>query len=77
MVTEPLLVIEVLSESTEARDRNEKRIAYQRLTSLQEYVLVTQVSEEDWEAEIYEAGGQVRLTSVALELEIGAVYGGL
>ena len=37
----PLLVIEILSKSTEAYDRGAKFSAYRSLTSLQEYVLVS------------------------------------
>ena len=38
----PTLIIEVLSPSTEARDRGEKFWHYQQLASLQEYILVSQ-----------------------------------
>ena len=38
----PILVIEVLSPSTEAYDRGEKFRHYQELASLQEYILVSQ-----------------------------------
>lgn len=38
----PILIIEVLSESTEAFDRGKKFQAYQRLESLQEYILISQ-----------------------------------
>ncbi len=38
----PLLIIEVLSESTQVRDRGEKFQVYRELASLQEYVLVSQ-----------------------------------
>ena len=38
----PTLIIEVLSESTEAFDRGRKFQAYQRLESLQEYILISQ-----------------------------------
>jgi len=38
----PILFIEVLSPSTESRDRGPKRAAYQALPSLMEYVLVAQ-----------------------------------
>ncbi|MDE0012293.1 MAG: Uma2 family endonuclease [Candidatus Poribacteria bacterium] len=38
----PILVVEVLSPSTEAYDKGEKFRHYQELTSLQEYVLVSQ-----------------------------------
>lgn len=39
-VDSPLIVIEVLSPGTESNDRLTKRIAYQRLESLQTYVLI-------------------------------------
>ena len=39
-VTNPTVIIEVLSESSEASDRGEKFAHYRRLESLQEYVLV-------------------------------------
>ena len=38
----PVVVIEVLSASTEAYDRGEKFVHYQRLDSLKEYLLVAQ-----------------------------------
>ena len=38
----PILVVEVLSPSTEAYDRGEKFAHYQKLMSLQEYILVSQ-----------------------------------
>lgn len=41
-VTNPALVVEVLSESTEAYDRGEKFAHYMRLPSLRDYVLVAQ-----------------------------------
>lgn len=41
-ILNPTLIVEVLSSSTEARDRGEKLLAYQSLKSLREYVLVSQ-----------------------------------
>jgi Uma2 family endonuclease len=38
----PVVIIEVLSSSTEAYDRGEKFLAYQSIPSLREYVLITQ-----------------------------------
>lgn len=38
----PILIIEVLSESTEAKDRGEKWRCYQTLASLESYVLIAQ-----------------------------------
>ena len=41
-LTNPLVVVEVLSNSTERIDRREKFLSYQALESLQHYVLVSQ-----------------------------------
>src|SRR4029079_16946947 len=41
-ITNPSVVVEVLSKSTEQRDRNERFALFQRLDSLEEYVLVSQ-----------------------------------
>ena len=38
----PIVVIEVLSPSTEAYDRGEKSVRYRQLKSLQEYILISQ-----------------------------------
>ena len=38
----PSLIVEVLSPSTESKDRNRKFAAYRRLKSLREYVLISQ-----------------------------------
>jgi Uma2 family endonuclease len=42
ILTNPTLIIEVLSDSTESYDRGEKWAGYQRIPSLREYILVTQ-----------------------------------
>ena len=39
---DPKLIIEVLSNSTASQDRTQKRLAYQQIESLEEYVLVAQ-----------------------------------
>lgn len=41
-ITNPVLIVKVLSDSTEAKDRGEKFFAYQTLESLREYVLISQ-----------------------------------
>ena len=41
-ITNPTLLVEVLSEKTEEYDRGEKFAHYMRISSLQEYVLVSQ-----------------------------------
>jgi Uma2 family endonuclease len=42
IILNPILLIEVLSKSTEAFDRGAKFLAYQQLDALQEYLLVAQ-----------------------------------
>jgi Uma2 family endonuclease len=44
LVTNPKLIVEVLSPSTEAYDRGEKFRRYRSLPSLQEYVLISQTA---------------------------------
>ena len=69
-MTTPVLIAEVLSASTEIRDRLEKRLAYQRLNSLQEYVLISQDmahieiyrrTSEGWELESCGIGDVIQL----------------
>lgn len=43
-ITNPILIVEVLSPSTEEHDRGDKWQHYQLIPSLQEYVLVSQAS---------------------------------
>ena len=81
--TEPILLAEVLSVSTEAKDRLEKLVAYQGLPSLKEYVLVSQDQVhvdvyrrlgDDWEIESLHYGDTVRLASVSFEAPIEKFY---
>ena len=79
---QPVLLIEVLSESTERTDRNEKRDAYLQIPSLEEYVLVSQSAPRieiyrrrtQWKHEILAAGETLRLDSVDLDLAVAAIY---
>ena len=48
-ITNPVLIVEVLSVTTEKDDRGSKCMHYQRIPSLQEYVLVSQ----DPQVEVY------------------------
>ena len=84
IVEEPVLVLEVLSPATEGIDRREKLRAYRTLPSLKEYVLVSQDfikveifrRREDigWDIVTYEAGDDVRFSSIELELPMLEVY---
>jgi len=77
----PKLIIEVLSNSTSRKDRFKKRLAYQQIESLEEYVLVSQETRhieiyrraEDWHAFIH-ISGRVELRSVDFSLDIDELY---
>lgn len=74
----PLVVFEVLSESTSAYNRGPKFLAYQKLESLQEYVLISQNGplvehyRRDGDHWVYTAaeGLEAQLTLPALECEL-------
>ncbi len=81
---EPCLIIEVLSHSTERRDRADKFFAYRKLPSLREYMLIAQDSyrvevyrrNTQWDLEIYCEGGSLHLDSVDDSLAVTDVYRG-
>lgn len=85
-LTEPQLIIEVLSESTERHDRLEKGPAYRALPSLREYALVAQDRpalelyrrrEGDWDCLIFEDADTVELASVKLSFPLPDLYADL
>lgn len=80
-ITNPTLLVEVLSPSTEASDRGEKWAHYQRLPSLRAYVLISQTdsrvevfrrANESWIYEVATAG-RLRLDEHA-ELDVDELY---
>ena len=87
-LTNPTLIIEVLSESTEAYDRGDKFTHYKSIPGLREYLLVAQhrahithyAKNEDgsWSyAEINDLSASVHLSSVDCVLELTSVYEGV
>ena len=81
---QPHLLIEVVSPSTERIDRHEKLLAYRRVPSLQEYVLVLQDrmqvevyrrQGEEWPREIFtQPEDRVHFAAVGLTLSVGEIY---
>lgn len=83
-ITYPCLIVEVLSDSTEAYDRGKKFDKYRRNPNLIDYVLVS--SDEmaidiyhkndagDWLILSYRAGDSVELKSIGLSLAIEQLY---
>ncbi|MBI2893467.1 MAG: Uma2 family endonuclease [Deltaproteobacteria bacterium] len=85
VLTNPSIVVEVLSRSTETYDRGQKWEAYQRLGSLTDYLLVSQSSvrvehyqrerEGSWRYRVLGAGDTITLANGAT-LAVDAVYDG-
>ena len=85
IVTNPIVVVEVVSPSTENYDRNEKFRAYQQLESLKEYVLISQneplvevfarTDSGPWIRTEYRGlETSVRLESLAVEIPLHKLY---
>ncbi len=82
--TDPTLVVEVLSPSTQRYDRGDKRMAYQSLSTLKEFVLVAQDeprieihrrTSNGWEREVHRGlNGILPLRSVGLQLALSLIY---
>lgn len=83
-LTNPAVIIEVLSDSTERYDRGDKFAHYRRLASLHDYVLVSQHRPrlehytrqgEDWVLrEIDGLSGVLRLPEIGCELPLADIY---
>jgi Uma2 family endonuclease len=83
----PKLIVEVLSASTQGFDVDEKFADYQQLESLEEYVLISQETQQVecrrrtgvkvWETVIYKAGDDVTLKSIGLVFPLTRLYRGL
>lgn len=78
-ITNPTVVVEVLSESTERYDRDGKFQAYKQLTSLREYVLVSQderrievyrrADDGKWSFEVGDTGGRVTVHGATIVVD--------
>jgi len=84
-VVNPVLIIEVLSESTEAYDRGKKFDQYRTLPSLREYLLVAQDAprieqwirqpDDNWlRAETSGGDASIRLASIDCMLPLAGIY---
>jgi len=83
-ITNPIVLVEVLSDTTEAYDRGAKAAHYRRIPSLQEYVLVAQGEPRievqrraqggRWELLEARAGEMIELASLGVRIDVSAVY---
>ncbi|MBD2395524.1 Uma2 family endonuclease [Cyanobacterium aponinum FACHB-4101] len=87
-VTNPLIIIEVLSNSTENYDKGEKFKSYRSIKSFQEYILIDQYSfsveqfikesEGEWKFKEYLGENQVlKLGKIDFELSFSDIYEGV
>ena len=85
IITNPLLIVEVLSPGTEACDRNDKFLEYRAIPSFKEYVCLRQDAVEGvafyreeeslWrESNAYGIEGVLPLRSLGVEFPLGKVY---
>lgn len=81
----PVVILEILSESTESFDRGAKFAHYRQIPSLREYVLISQNEKKmekyqlnssgKWELEeTSEKNQKIELSSIACILELSEVY---
>jgi Uma2 family endonuclease len=83
-MTNPIVLVEVLSDSTEAYDRGAKAAHYRQIESLREYVLVSQkepsvevfrrVERGHWDFVEAKSGELVEIASFGIQIEVDALY---
>lgn len=85
-ITNPVLIAEVLSPSTESIDRREKQIAYRTISTLRTYILVSQdepsvevfskSTEGEWTFNTYSAGTvfSADIGDKIIEVAVDAIY---
>lgn len=80
--TNPILIVEVLSKSTQRTDLNEKLDNYKQIDSLLEYVVVSQSTpwvrvyrrRNNWQLETFGAEQSLILESIDMELLVTDIY---
>lgn len=87
--TNPVVVVEVLSPSSDGDDEGEKRLDFQSLGSLQAYVVVAQderrlkvyrrTERGEWrhEPDVYRDGDSFELPVLSTAISVGEVYDGI
>ncbi len=83
-LTNPKSIIEILSPSTQKKDRTEKKAYYQSLESLEEYLLISQDTykieqflrkgKTDWIVKVYDSADQTCIMTVGVKLKLSDVY---
>jgi Uma2 family endonuclease len=84
-IQSPLIVVEVLSPSTQRYDRGEKFARYRRCESMEVYILVSQDKRQvevyresnGWQQEIFTEDQTIHLDQLDLELPLAEIYAGV
>jgi Uma2 family endonuclease len=83
IVPEPVLIVEVISASTERLDRGRKKLDYFATPSVRQYAMVEQDerlvdlytrSEAGWINEVITGDAVLKLSSIAVELPLDTIY---
>jgi Uma2 family endonuclease len=84
-VQAPRVVVEVLSDSTEGKDRIKRAYLYHTCPTIQEYVLIAtryQAVEvqrragDEWTLHLFGPGDEIELTSIGVRFPLSALYRG-
>ena len=75
-------IVEVLSPTTQRYDRGDKRLAYQQLATLQEYIVISQDEvkievyrrKNTWQTEILKENDRLQLQSVDFICPVQQLY---
>jgi len=78
----PVIIVEILSKSTRKFDKNAKRLKYQNISTLEEYVLIDQSiaeievfkKKEHWQAFYYYLGDAITFESLGVTVLVEDIY---
>lgn len=84
-ITNPVLLVEILSPSTAGRDRGAKVWEYLHIPSLRDYLVIdpaaidighlSRLSESKWQLEmVKDPNASIRLESLGIELPVSEIY---
>jgi len=83
-VTNPLIIVEVLSPATRSYDRGDKFASYRQLASLREYILIAQDTchvehfvrkEGSWEfTEVEDSQGSLEIPTLGITIPLAEIY---
>ncbi|SJM91683.1 conserved hypothetical protein [Crenothrix polyspora] len=78
----PVIIVEVLSKSTRRFDQTDKRLRYQQIPSLEEYVLIEQdkgeivvfIRQNHWQSAYYYLGDVITFASLGVTVRVEDIY---